>query len=105
MDAFQLVSLWKTEKDSYLSSLRQSDGLAARQIQEIGLSFEQHEKLWGALDTALTDVLYTLLLGLDGSAQIGGVQETFQIRDEAGNLISNCGEIEAAAYEQFHAGA
>jgi hypothetical protein len=60
--------------------------------------------LWAALDTALIDVLYTLLLGLDGSAQIGGVQEVFQIRDEAGNLISNCGEIEAAAYEQFHAG-
>ena len=62
-------------------------------------------QLWGALDAALTDILYTLLLGLDGSAQLGGVQETFRIYDEAGSLISDCGDLEAAAYEQFHSGA
>lgn len=55
-----------------------------------------------ALDNTLTDVFYTLLLGLDGCAQIGGEQQTFQIRDEARNLISQDGDLEAEAYEQFH---
>jgi hypothetical protein len=102
MDAREFVSRWKAEKDAFLEDLRRGDTLAGQQIQEIGLSSEQREKLWPALDTALTDVFYTLLLGLDGCAQIGGVQEIFQIRDQAGNLISNCGELEEAAYEQFH---
>ena len=104
MDAREFAALWKAEKDSYLAVLRNGDTLAARQIREIGLSPGQLENLWVALDTLLTDVFYGLLLGLDGAAQIGGRQEAFQIRDEAGNLISDGGELEAAAYEQFHAG-
>ncbi|CUR47581.1 hypothetical protein BN2364_3140 [Alloalcanivorax xenomutans] len=54
------------------------------------------------MDVALTDVFYTLLLGLDGSAGIGGIQEAYTIRDEQGNTLSGNGELEAAAYEQFH---
>lgn len=101
MDVRQFVTCWKTEKNSYLSAIRSGENAAGCQLKELGLSAEQSEKLWAALDTALTDVFYTLLLGLDGCAQIGGVQETFQIRDEAGNLISEYGGLEAEAYEQF----
>ncbi len=105
MNARQFVTCWKNEKDSYLSAIREGQSSAGQQFKELGLSAEQSEKLWAALDTTLTDVFYTLLLGLDGSAQIGGVQETFQIHDEAGNLISKCGDLEVEAYEQFQAGA
>jgi hypothetical protein len=49
----------------------------------------------------LTDTFYTLLLGLDGSASIGGIQQTYKIYGEDGKLISDCGEIEAEAAEAF----
>ena len=44
------------------------------------------------------------LLGLDGENSIGNTQHTYKIYDEEGNLISNCGELEASAYEYFHEG-
>ncbi|KWT68142.1 hypothetical protein APV28_3336 [Comamonas testosteroni] len=46
--------------------------------------------------------MYTLLLGLDGAASIGGEQQTYTLHDEDGNLISDGGELEAAAWEAFH---
>ena len=38
--------------------------------------------------------MYTILLGLDGEASIGGIQQSYKIVDESGCEISNCGEIE-----------
>ncbi|MFC0682865.1 hypothetical protein ACFFGH_33960 [Lysobacter korlensis] len=86
-----------------MAFVQSGDGLAGKQFAALDLPAEQQAKLWAALDTALTDVFYTLLLGLDGCAQVGGVQEIFRIHDEEGNLISDCGELEAEAYEQFQA--
>jgi len=48
----------------------------------------------------LTDVFYSILLGLDGAANIGGIQQQYKIYDENNNLIS--GDFEGAAYEIFH---
>lgn len=47
-------------------------------------------------------VRWTILLGLDGEASIGGIQQSYKIVDESGCEISNCGEIEEYAYEYFH---
>ena len=44
------------------------------------------------------------LLGLDGENFIGNTHQTYKIYDEEGNLISDCGELEASAYEYFHGG-
>ena len=60
------------------------------------------EKLKEVIDTLLTDVFYTVLLGLDGESSIGDTQQTYKIYDEEGSLISDCGELEASAYEYFH---
>jgi hypothetical protein len=57
------------------------------------------------LDAALTDTMYSLLLGLDGAASIGGDQQAYKIQDEDGNLLSTCGELEAAAHKVFHGSA
>ncbi len=103
MDAREFVARWKREKESYLAFVQSGDGLAGKQFAALGLPPDQQAQLWAALDTALTDVFYTLLLGLDGCAQIGGVQETFRIHDEAGNVISESGDLETEAYEQFQA--
>ena len=48
---------------------------------------------------ALTDALYTVLLGLDGCASIGHNQVLYKLQDEEGNIIT--GEIEGYAWEQF----
>ncbi|WP_226469905.1 hypothetical protein [Luteimonas panaciterrae] len=103
MNAAQFVNFWKNEKDSYLTLLRKGDLLASKQIASLSLSASQTEILNTALDTVLTDIMYTLLLGLDGSTQIGGIQHKYEIRDESGNSISPDGELEAEAFVQFHA--
>ena len=51
-------------------------------------------------DSSFNDIFYSILLGLDGCASIGGIQEIYDLKDEDGNQIS--GEIEGYAYEYFH---
>ena len=71
-------------------------------IKEMALDSTQQEQLKIVIDTLLIDVFYTILLGLDGESSIGNTQQTYKIFDEDNNLISNCGELEASAYEYFH---
>ena len=71
-------------------------------IKEMALDDTQQEQLKDVIDTLLTDVFHTVLLGLDGESSIGKTQQTYKIYDEEGSLISDCGELEASAYEYFH---
>ena len=71
-------------------------------IKEMALDSTQQEQLKEVIDSLLTDVFYTVLLGLDGESSIGNIQQTYRIYDEDNNLISDCGELEASAYEYFH---
>ena len=71
----------------------------------MSLTLEQQQILGLVLDSVLTDTLYALLLGLDGAANIGGVQELYKISDENGNSISDNGSIEGEAYDAFHGNA
>ena len=71
-------------------------------IKEMTLDSTQQEQLKEVIDSLLTDVFYTVLLGLDGESSIGNIQQTYKIYDEEGSLISDCGELEASAYEYFH---
>jgi len=73
-------------------------------IKEMTLNSTQQEQLKEVIDTLLTDVFYSILLGLDGENSIGDTQQIYKIYDEEGNLISDCGELEASAYEYFHEG-
>jgi len=104
MDAKTFVSHWKKEKDNFLSLYMSNEDEVevVSKIKKMNLNDDQLNVLNGALNSVLNDVFYTLLLGLDGSADIGdGMQEAFKIYDEKGNLISPNGEIESEAYEQF----
>lgn len=71
-------------------------------IKEMALDSTQEEQLKDVIDTLLTDVFYSILLGLDGEHSIGNIQQTYKIYDQDDNLISDCGELEASAYEYFH---
>jgi hypothetical protein len=70
-------------------------------ITNLGLEEEQQKELLKILDIAITDTMYTILLGLDGCMNVGGVQENYKLYDEHGNLLTG-GELESAAYEVFH---
>jgi hypothetical protein len=70
-------------------------------INSLKLNTKQMESLRKIIDLVLTDAFYTVLMGLDGEANIGGVQQHYKIYDEKNNLISKCGELEVAAYEVF----
>lgn len=104
MKAKEFVALWKAEKENLLSTYLKDGGdtHASALIKSMGLSEEQKETMREVIDTILTDTFYALLLGLDGEAQIGGIQETFKIHDPEGNLISGCGDLEAEAWKQFY---
>ena len=104
MNAKTFVEHFKKEKDwqmnDYFSD--ETKTVAGSIIKSMNLSEEQLEKLKLAFESSLTDTYYTILLALDGAAGIGGMQETFKIYDEKNQLVSECGDIEAEAYEQFH---
>ncbi len=104
MDAHEFVVCWKREKETLLRAFQDSstESKVSSAIASLNLSQEHLITMNEILDTVLTDTFYSLLLGLDGEASIGGVQETYKIYDEQDRLISNCGEIEAAAWEQFY---
>jgi hypothetical protein len=104
MNAREFVACWRREKESLFDLFTVSSGktMVGQKIQSLNLSDKQQVIMKEIVDGILTDTFYTLLLGLDGEASIGGVQQTYKILDEMGNEISECGGIEAEAYDQFH---
>ena len=80
MNAKEFVKYWKSEKESslnlYVSGTGETEVSAL--IEKMKLSPEQKEIMVSVLDAALTDAYYSLLLGLDGSGSIGGMQQTFK---------------------------
>ena len=71
-------------------------------IKEMALDSTQQEQLKEVIDTLLTDVFYSILLGLDGENPIGNTQQTYKIYNQDGNLITERAKLEASAYEYFH---
>jgi hypothetical protein len=102
MTSEEFVKAFYVEKegllDLYISSNSNTHVGAA--IRNLNLTEEQMTKLKTILDGVLTDMCYTILLGLDGAAQIGGTQETYKIYDEKGNELTG-GEIEGYVWEYF----
>jgi hypothetical protein len=85
--------------DLYLDSNSGSD--VAMIISSLNLDQEKTERLRQILNGTLRDVMYSILLGLDGEANIGGWQELLKITDQEGNELTG-GEIESFAWEYFH---
>lgn len=105
MNVNDFVVAWCQERDKLLSIFTDasSQSETARLFGELQLNPEQQDKLVLALKSALTDTFYTLLIGLDGAANIGGIQEQFHLSTSDGNLIAKPGELEVAAYKSFYA--
>ena len=104
MDCKRFVRAFKEEQEWQMRDYFSEDpkSVSGVAIQKLGLSEEQTIILKEAFDSCLTDTYYTVLLALDGSTAIGSMQHTFKIYDEADTLLSECGDLEAEAFEQFH---
>lgn len=106
MDAVEFVACCRIEKDNLVAAYLDtgSDTDVARGIASLQLTKDQLVVMREVVDKILTDAFYSLLLGLDGSASIGGVQQPYKIYDESGDLIFAPGGLEGEAWNQFHDG-
>ncbi len=89
-------------KESLVSNYFTSDSDISRisKLKNAGLSEEQINLTKLIVDEALTDALYTVLLGLEGSASICQHQIMYKLFDEASNELT--GDIESIAWGKFH---
>ena len=100
----QFIDCFAKERTDLLSGyLTPSSGSqVATDIAALRLSDEQSRVMARIVGGILRDSFYTVLLGLDGAASIGGRQETFDLRAEDGTPLTGSGKLEALAYERFH---
>ncbi|WP_198115160.1 hypothetical protein [Massilia rhizosphaerae] len=105
MTPAEFVTHWRIEKDELLDLFMGtgSEALVSQKISSMGLSEQQTVVLRDVLNLVLTETFYTLLLGLDGVASIGGVQHSYRVLDEDGDLLCGDGRVETEAYAQLHA--
>jgi Glu-tRNA(Gln) amidotransferase subunit E-like FAD-binding protein len=102
MNTEEFVKAFYKEKQDFLTEYlaENPESEFGQLIKTLNLTDQQNETLKRIIDGILTDTFYTILLGLDGCASIGGIQEMYELKDENGNQLS--GEIEGYAYEYFH---
>ncbi len=102
MKTEEFVKAFYTEKQDFLSEYlsKNPESEVGQLIKSLNLTEQQTEIMEKIMDGTLTDIFYSILLGLDGCASIGGIQELYDLKDENGNQLS--GEIEGYAYEYFH---
>ena len=101
MNTEEFVEGFYREKQDFLTKYlsKNPESEVGQLIKSLNLTEQQTEIMEKIMDGTLTDIFYTILLGLDGCASIGGTQEMYDLKDENGNQLS--GEIEEYAYEYF----
>lgn len=104
MNATEFANACYQEKEKQLAHyMNKGDSMVGALREKMNLSEEQQKILCKLLDTALVDTYITLLYALDGETSLGNCQqEIFKLYGEDGELISDCGELEAAGYEVFY---
>ena len=102
MNTEEFVKAFYKEKQDFLTEYlsKNSESEVGQLIKSLNLSEQQTQTMKKIMDGTLTDIFYTILLGLDGCASIGGIQEMYDLKDEDGNQLN--GEIEGYAYEYFY---
>ena len=103
MTGEEFVKLCYEEKESILKEyFREESGSAvAEKVRNLIQSGTNEKDLFELMDSVMTESYYTLLLGLDGAASLGGKQISYQIYDKDGILLNECGEIEESAFNFF----
>jgi len=107
MDANTFVDNWVRQKEELVGFFcdAESETYVRRLIDELDLGPEQETQLRLVIDSALTDTMYGLLLGLTGAASIGKDQRIYKIfDDEQGEFIADPGDLDIAISDRFGAG-
>lgn len=104
MTAREFVELFYNDKTAYLDTCLDDDprNIVSARIKELGLDDTQQTQLIEIIDSILTDVYYSILLGLDGCSTIGNYQYDYKIQGEDGTLITDGGKLEGHAWDYFH---
>lgn len=105
----EFVQACKQTRDELLETyLWKGRTTVSTYIDEANLSVEQREKIVAALDVALTDAFYTMLIGLAGAASLGSTQQEYRLADENSQAMFPAAsledDLESLAYEFFHQG-
>lgn len=88
---------WKDEMGVYLS-----DDYLALKASMLGINDSDIQRFRPMLEEVLGDAFYTLLLGLDGAASIGGTQGAYEIKNESGEIVvDGKGDLENIAWRLF----
>jgi len=102
----EFVKACKEERDALLALYidRSSRSKVGAHLDAAELSPKQRTEVLAALDTALTDAFYTLLMGIAGTGTLGGSQQEYRLVDEHSRPISPSGDadLEAFAFDLFH---
>ena len=103
MTGEEFVKLCYEEKESILKEYfrEESESAVAEKVRNLIQSGTSKKALFELIDSVMTENYYALLLGLDGAASLGGKQISYQIYDEDGVLLNECGEIEKNAFNFF----
>lgn len=108
MSAKDFAALCKLERDAMLAEYVDPLGSSAvtGQLNAAGLSPIQREYIVKALDSALTDAFYTMLMALDGAVSLGGKQQSYRVVNGNGDTVA-CGDgaLESAAFSALQSGA
>lgn len=103
MTSKEFIELFYKEKNNllkiYFDNLEGTE--VGLDIKSLKLEEDKIEIMKTILDKVIIDTMYTILLGLDGSASIGDVQQMYEVYDENGCNLTSSGEIEEYAYEYF----
>jgi len=103
MTGEQFVKLCHEEKEAMLSRYFEdsAETLVGDKIKALYKKDVSKKELSELINSVLEESFYTLLMGIEGEASLGGVQNAYKLYDEEGNLLNEFGEIEAAAFEYF----
>ncbi len=101
----EFVEACKRERDALLAvyaDLNSGSAVGAH-LDAAQLTPQQRAEVIAALDIALTDTFYTLLMGLAGTGSLGGSQQAYSLSDEHARPITPSGDddLEAMAFEIF----
>lgn len=86
-----LVSLYSqgSEGPTYLGS----------ELDKIGLSDDQREKVLGLIKLAVGEATHSIICGIEGTSSLGNSQQMYKLLDEQGNELT--GELDSLLYEKL----
>lgn len=103
MTGEEFVRLCFEEKEGILREYCSpaSESAVSGLVRQLVSGGADREMIHQLIDLVMTESWYTMLLALDGEASLGGKQMMYRLYDEDDHLLNECGELEAAAWDQF----